>query len=288
MEKRIKFYDWRIDLAHIAGVDSIGTDFILLDNTIIPTAFSHPFKIDVTVGIICMSGMTRGKMNLKPYTTQSPGFAVILPDQILEYEYISDDFSALIVVMSKRFTESLNIKQSLPLFLSIRDNPFIPLTKDELDAMVTHYSIMQRAVSKKENPYRLEVAESLIKAFFYSFGYQFHQLPENVTKAKGEILLDNFLKHVQTHYRNQRGVEFYAKGLCLTSKYLSKVVKEVSGQSANSWINNYVVLEAKALLKSTNLTIQQISDELNFPSQSFFGKYFKRYVGLSPKEYRNN
>jgi AraC-like DNA-binding protein len=56
--------------------------------------------------------------------------------------------------------------------------------------------------------------------------------------------------------------------------------------SAKKWIDDYVIWETKALLKSTNMTVQQISDELNFPSQSFFGKYFKRLVGLSPLEYR--
>jgi AraC-like DNA-binding protein len=79
---------------------------------------------------------------------------------------------------------------------------------------------------------------------------------------------------------------FYADRMCFTPKYLSKVIKENSGKSANSWIDDYVILEAKAMLKSTNMTVQQINDELNFPSQSFFGKYFKRIVGVSPKEYK--
>ena len=100
--------------------------------------------------------------------------------------------------------------------------------------------------------------------------------------------MEKFLSLVQINYKEQRGLEFYADKLCFTPKYLSKVIKENSGTSANDWIDNHVVLEAKALLKSTNMTIQQISDELNFPSQSFFGKYFKRHVGVSPKEYKKN
>lgn len=81
-------------------------------------------------------------------------------------------------------------------------------------------------------------------------------------------------------------VAFYASKLSLTPKYLSKVIRQNSGKTAGEWIEEYVILEAKALLKSTNKTIQQITDELNFSTQSFFGKYFKRRVGLSPKEYR--
>ena len=74
--------------------------------------------------------------------------------------------------------------------------------------------------------------------------------------------------------------------MCITPRYLSRVVKESTQFSAAEWIERLVVLEARALLKSTNMTIQQISDELNFSTQTFFGKYFKRRVGLSPKEYR--
>ena len=102
------------------------------------------------------------------------------------------------------------------------------------------------------------------------------------------MLVENFIDCVHKSYKKQRGMEFYADKLSLTPKYLSKLIKDNTGTSALEWIDNYVILEAKAFLKSTNMTIQQISDELNFPSQSFFGKYFKRHVGVSPKEYRNN
>jgi len=85
-----------------------------------------------------------------------------------------------------------------------------------------------------------------------------------------------------------RSVEFYADKLSLTPKYLTTVVRETSGKTAHDWIIEYVILSAKALLKSTNITIQEISDRLNFPSQSFFGKYFKQQTGMSPVEYRKN
>lgn len=102
------------------------------------------------------------------------------------------------------------------------------------------------------------------------------------------MLLEDFLKLVRTNYKEQRGLDFYADKLCFTPKYMSSVVKQASGISAGEWIDRYIILEAKALLKSTNMTIQQIGDEFNFANQSFFGKYFKRLVGVSPKEYRNN
>jgi len=134
----------------------------------------------------------------------------------------------------------------------------------------------------------MEIVKHLIQAFFYGSSYQFHKIIDIDKKSKQEVVVEKFLNLAQANYKKQRELEFYADKLCLSTKHLSKVVKENSGTSANDWIDNYVILEAKALLNSTNMTIQQISDEMNFPSQSFFGKYFKRRVGVSPKEYRNN
>jgi AraC-like DNA-binding protein len=116
--------------------------------------------------------------------------------------------------------------------------------------------------------------------------YQSHILSGSDPQSSQGILLDRFMNLVKENFREQRDVGFYADKLCLTPKYLSKVIRDNSGSSADEWIDNYVTLEAKALLKSTNMTIQQISEELNSPSQSFFGKYFKRIVGVSPSEYR--
>jgi AraC family transcriptional regulator, transcriptional activator of pobA len=257
---------------------------------IVTTAFNYPFKQDVVVAIICIRGSFKGTVNLKQYNAEAPCLFIVLADQILQYEYFSEDFSGLFIVMSKRFLENLfmNMQESIPLFLSVQENPWTPLTKDELDSMTEYYSMLQKTIRKKDNPHRIEIVKHLTQAFFYGSSYQFHKIPGVDKKSKQDILLEKFLNHVKTYFREQRGAGFYADKLCLTPKYLSKVISESSGKSANDWIDNHVTLEAKALLKSTNMTIQQISDELNFPSQSFFGKYFKRHVGISPKEYRAN
>ncbi|MDR0815228.1 MAG: helix-turn-helix domain-containing protein [Bacteroidales bacterium] len=286
MQKKILPFNWRPELENRAGIDSIDNDFILFDNPIITDVFDYPFKVDVTTAIICIKGTTRGAINLKPFTTQAPCLVIVLADQILQYEHFSEDFSGLFIVMSKRFGDSLNLREQFPLALSVRANPCIPLNDEELEAMLSYYAMMKQTVRIKNNPRRLEIAKHLTLAMFYGLGYEHHKPLDTEQKSKQGILVDNFLKHVQAHYKEQRDIGFYADKLCLTPKHLSKVMKENSGKSAGEWIDDYVILEAKALLKSTNMTIQQISDELNFPSQSFFGKYFKRNTGMSPKTYR--
>ncbi|MDR2234208.1 MAG: helix-turn-helix domain-containing protein [Tannerella sp.] len=287
MKQVISSLDWIGELGNTA-FDAIDNDIILFEKMPRESRTDYPFKIDVTTVIICLKGKMEGVINLKSYKAESPCFTVILPDQILEHNYISEDFSGLFIVMSKKFTDSLmpSAQDRLPLFLSVQDNPAVPLNEDELTAMVAYFQMLQRIVKLQDHSSRLEVVRHLTLAFFYGAAYQFHPQSENKKKSHQELLVEKFLSLVQSHYKQQRGLDFYADKLFLTPKHLSKVMKESTGKSASDWIDDYVILEAKALLKSTNMTVQQISDELNFSEQSFFGKYFKRVVGLSPREYK--
>ena len=288
MESKITPFNWQNDFKDKMDVVSIDNDFMLLDNIKILPTFKYPFKVDVTTCIICLKGSIKGFFNMTPYASEAPCFIIVLADQILQYKEISDDFEGLFIVMSKRFSDNLfaNVQERLPLFLSTKENPVVPLSNEGLEMMKRFYGMFLHIVNQKENPHRLEVVKHLTLAFFYHT--QMHKDPEKEKKSKQDLLLDNFLEVLQKHYKVERGVDFYADKLCLTPKYLSTVIRQTSGKTAGEWIDEYVMLEAKALLKSTKMTIQQISDELNFPSQSFFGKYFKRLEGVPPKVYRES
>lgn len=284
----IEAFNWRSEL-NLIEADAIGDDIILLENPIVSSAFDHPFRVDVITGIICTKGTMKGSVNLKKYTTEAPCFYIVLPDQILEFEEFSEDFEGHFVVLSKKFTDRLiaqNLQDKVPLLRSVMDNPWSPLSEQELEAMLYFYRVMQMTIRMKDNPRRIDILTLLIQAFFMGTSHQFHKIPEDSKKSKQEILVESFINCAYKNYKQHRDTEFYAGKLSLTPKYLSKIIKDNTGQSATEWINKYVVLEAKALLKSSDMTIQQVSNELNFPSQSFFGKYFKRHVGVSPKEYK--
>ena len=104
--------------------------------------------------------------------------------------------------------------------------------------------------------------------------------------SKKDALFNSFINLVSQNHKVQHNVAYYASRLFITPKYMTRVVEEVSDKSAKQWIDEYIALEAKMMLRSTQKTIQEISDELNFPDMSFFGKFFKRMVGMSPKAYR--
>ena len=106
--------------------------------------------------------------------------------------------------------------------------------------------------------------------------------------ARTQILFERFLALVAQHHTSERGMAFYADKLCLTPKYLSKLIKQVSGRSAPDWIDSFVITEAKNMLRYSEIPIKEIVYRLNFPNQSVFYKFFKAHAGMTPSDYRNS
>ena len=105
--------------------------------------------------------------------------------------------------------------------------------------------------------------------------------------TRNEEIVAHFLQCVADNYRKHRELSFYADKLSLSLKYMSHVVYKQTGRHPSQWIKDYVILDAKTMLRNGGYTVQQVADELNFPNQSFFGKYFKEAVGMSPKKWKS-
>jgi AraC-like DNA-binding protein len=127
-------------------------------------------------------------------------------------------------------------------------------------------------------------------AMFYDLGdviYRFKQV-KKVRVTRGDIIFTQFIKLVEDNCKRERRVSWYAQQIGITPKYLSEMVKQVSCKTPNEWIDNYVTLELRVILKNTTRNIKEIAKEMNFPNQSFLGKYFKEHVGMSPSRYRKS
>ena len=99
---------------------------------------------------------------------------------------------------------------------------------------------------------------------------------------------NNFLKLLSENYTAHREVGWYAEALHLTPRYLTTTIRKVSGYTVSEWINKFVIKDAKYLLKHSDMTVQQVAYELNFPNQSFFGKFFRKHTGMSPGAFRTS
>jgi AraC-like DNA-binding protein len=252
--------------------------------------FDFPIRANDLIFGICFRGSIEIEINLKKYVLDSNYLVSILPEQTVRYISQSKDFSIQFVVLSRKFLEDsqIDLPNSLPLLFHIKDNPCIHLNPEEMDMILEYISLLQKKVRIKDDVLSIEIIRYLLKALFYEGSEIFrkHFPTIKTEKTRQEETFNRFIELVEQHCRQERSIRFYAGILCLTPKYLSTIIRNVSGKLAGEWIDEFTIQEAKVLLKSSNKTILQISEELNFVSQTRFGSYFKRFAGMSPKEYR--
>ncbi|MDR0895492.1 MAG: helix-turn-helix domain-containing protein [Prevotellaceae bacterium] len=287
--KNIKHVDINI-IRRFPTINFIGNDFAIFHNVGSISLFDYPTRLNGACLALCLNGQSNIRINLREYEMKPGVLVITMPEQILQQVDYTDDFTCILIVVSERIVNEVlpTIQQLLPLFFRIKEEPCILLKAEDIVAINEYYSFMQKKVKLKDNPFRREIAQGILLALFYDIYaiYLGNQPPVKKSKTRKEELFDRFIRAVGESYKQERSVAFYADKLFLTPKHLSTAIKEVSGKTAGEWIENSVILEAKALLKSSELSIQEISDELHFANQSFFGKYFKQHTGMSPKEYR--
>ena len=295
MKNQIISYKWRNRIDEITPSNlRIGTEVLMIEDAnairaerVIDEA---PFKVDMSMTIIYDRGEAVFKIDMHKYHIKAPAVIIIMAGQTCELISYSKDLQGRAIVMSSTFTDSLFVgtegDYTLKLYSSMINNPLINLDKDQ-NVFSEYYQLLKNIVQSPHSEFKINAVRHLTLAMFYGYSHMKHDISTyNKGSNRQDDIYSAFLKAVGKHYKMERKVGFYAEKLCITSKHLSQVVKEVSGRTASEIIEDYVITEIKALLISTNMTIQQISDYLNFPSQSVFGKYVKRITGVSPKRYK--
>lgn len=275
------------------SIDVVDNDIALFDTESVVSLYSGPSKLEVLTIGLCLEGTSRFNISLREYEIVPGRMVIVLPNQIIEHRWFSPDFKAIFFAVSKNQLEALpKMGNVLSLFFYLKDCPCCDLTLHEQEIIQEyHHFIRRRLRNKEEEMYRREVVMGIMQGFFFELCNIFNSHAPAAasavkTKSRKEYIFERFYESLVESYQSERSVKFYADQLCLTPKHLSGVVKEVSGKTVGEWIDELVILEAKALLNSSSMNIQEIADRLNFANQSFFGKYFKHYTGMSPKEYR--
>ncbi|MCI1720537.1 MAG: helix-turn-helix domain-containing protein [Bacteroidales bacterium] len=274
--------------ANMPGIEFMDTDFAICNTLEEVPLPKDPGRIDAAIVGLCVCGSIRLRINLDDYQISKNQIVLIMPDQIIQLGKKSKDYKGIYILASKNFiNEMLPYFNQLSIFLYVKEHPVTDLSAEEVNIFKEYHSFLWKKLKMRDNAYRKEISRNLLLALLYeAYGmFSKHRLPET-RKTRQEELFADFVKLVQLNFRREHSVSFYADKLCITSKYLSLLVKSVSNRSASVWIDEYVILEAKALLTSSTLTIKQISDTLGFVNQSFFGKFFRRHAGVSPRKFR--
>ena len=259
--------------------------FAIIDNPKFAILLNHPYRNPLVVAVYCTSGVGKGRVNTQIYDLQSHSMMIVLPGQITELIDLSPDFQATYIILSDEFVSSLGIGNTFSLGNIVASSPKVLLQDRAKDAFESYLSMCRNLIPTESNPNRLEILQLLTKAFFLGLGYFLHGTKQSIV-TRHEELTTSFIKLVEDNYTKHRELGFYAEKLNLTPKHLSRVVKQTSGKSAMEWIEKHVILDAVSQLLSSNISIKEIAYRLNFPSQSCFGKYFSRVVGVSPATYR--
>lgn len=245
---------------------------------------SQPVRLDYDLWLVVRRGTVRIASDIVVAEIPTSSFSVLGSGRIVEVMDISDDFAADVFILSEKFQNDLGISEFVSLKLRFRIFPTLLLDEASMEAVEEYRRMAVRIISLHDNPHRWESLLNLTKAFYYGGGYYFFR--GAARPEKDDSTLTRFLTLVEKHADTQRETGFYAEKLCLTPKYLSRLVKQKTDRTAKEIICSYVSLQARTMLLGTDLTVQQISDALHFPSQSVFGKFFKKATGLSPRAYR--
>lgn len=294
MSRKISYIKWRSSIEDITPADHrIGDDILLIDNSHTMRAElssdNEPFRIDMTMAIIYEQGSADLKINMRDYHIEAPAVLLVLNDQIYQSAGHSEDLRSKVILMSRSFSDSLfaNSGEILPLKSSIMKNPVMKIENEE-NVFGQFFQLLQNIAASPRQEFKIESARHLTLSMFYGYSHMKHEVNEvKSANSRQEEIFTKFTELLERHHKKEREIAFYADKMCMTSKHLSQVIKDYTGKTALGLIEEYVISEAKSMLLSTTMSIQQISDELNFPSQSVFGKYFKRVAGISPSEYRN-
>ena len=263
------------------------------------TILTHPFRLDAYVAMFCMDGEMEVSINLDTYHVTRNQLVICIPGNIMRVNRQTETGTCMVLAASSDFMSSMKMDFNA-LFkdiLNILSSPCINLEDNETWLFNRYVSLGRELIGWGDPSLdKREALGSLISSFFYALGSSLTRRLDEIRKEDGfigpasrsKLIFDQFIHLVNNHHAEYRCVDFYARKLNLTPKYLSKVVKQVSGRSAPDWIDSYVILEAKNMLRYSDMPIKQIMFNLNFDNHSVFYKYFKSHTGMTPTEYRNS
>lgn len=298
-----------IDLSHLTALKYFTTEFSTLNDDYVFARITEadrgsdsynrgPVRFDSMVWILCFSGSMDIEINLKPATLVPNSITVTKPGSFIELKSIDwEGLDCYILFISSNFIHDVNYDPNVlgaipPSASDIDRKPVIKIEPAEANLLKAYYEILHHNTLHSDPVYSKSIARSIIAALTYQLLQMVsRKLPAEDSgrqRSRRSIYVNDFVKLVHEFHRKERSVSFYAEKLFISPKYLSLIIKESIGRSAAEIIDDYVILEAKNMLRFSGKNIQQVSYELNFPNQSSFGKYFKHLVGMSPSEYQRS
>jgi AraC-like DNA-binding protein len=301
--QNISIKELRSVLMGKTGAD-LGDDFFIMDINEYEDKMKllrFPCRLDGYLAMFCISGNLKMNIDLNTFEIKENSLMINIPGSIIRVAEFSEDSLRetrfIVVGMSAEFMSSIKMDFS-KLFnesITIMSNPCINLSEKEANLSYSYLRLVNTILEDETIKSKKEIISGLVSSVFYFLGSIWSQRINEASKqlsskasTRAKVTFDQFIKLVTEHHSTERNMTFYADKLFLTPKYLSKLVKSISGRSAPDWINSFVILEAKNMLKYSDMTIKGIVYKLHFANQSVFYKFFKSHTGMTPSEYRDS
>ncbi len=261
--------------------------FYEVDNAISTGA---PIRVLGLTIALCIEGEGEVGIGVRKFKFYKNSLMLLNPNQYVHSLSSNGPVKIMAIGCSLEMIESIMPKISglLPLLIH---NPIEAVTQlseqNSLDIQ-EYMKLMGRKLIAPDTPLKRTKIGNILQALLCEIIEKHYVSKDGIEKkhSRKEEILSKFILEVLQNFRMERSVSFYADKLCVTPKHLSAVAKDITGHTASELIDHYVIMEAKIMLAETSLTIQEISNKLNFANQSFFGKYFKHLTGYSPSAFR--
>ena len=307
MEKLIEFKN-AANLSKYASIHSQIDDNVFFCH-ILPGADAlsqiiekDPMKISGSMLLLICSGSEFDvEINLEKYRVSQNSLLLLLPGHLIQAKgHVPTDLEVYALYFDTKFSRNININLNTAIVPSAalgKPRSIVNLTDEEVELLLRYFLLIHSStIDNINSQMSISIASSLTAALCYQLvSFHYNRLPNEIageinihTGSRRNDYVREFIRLVHLHYVRERSVAFYADKLFISPKYLSLLVKETTGRSAAAWIDEFVLMEAKNMLRFSGKNIQQIAYTLNFPTQSSFGKYFKHLTGLSPSEYQKS
>ncbi|WP_370174720.1 AraC family transcriptional regulator [Leeuwenhoekiella palythoae] len=241
------------------------------------------------IHILCLTGNAILRIDETEYFLSSNALAIVLPHLKVEILNASPTFEVKILYISFELMSLNNpdISWGIKAYLYSKENPVIQLEEHQVQVCLSFLFDLHERSQNHIHTFRKQVLNLHIQLFIYEMWHIFSTVIQQQTaQTDKRSLFQRFLQLVEYHCMEQREVRFYANLLFITPKYLSELCKKHSGKSASEWIKNYTRTRLIMLLRNEQLSFIQIADTMHFSSQSFFSRYVKDVLGLTPSAYR--
>ena len=236
--------------------------------------------------LMCLEGSARFNVHFKDYILSKNTFLVIGAGTPFFYTEKSSSLRVRIVAVSNSIFDK--VAQGLIRIYFHRlmiQRPLHSISQSKMDMCSSIHSYLKGFITEEDNYFKMQIIKNYLNILFYEACNIFLNEQEKKQSSKKKYLTDRFLADVESNFKAERKIPFYARRLGITPKYLSTLVSKETGRSASGWIEEYTLLEAMKLLREGKMTIYQVAYELSFSTPSHFGTFFRKHTGKTPKQF---